>query len=338
MKEDSMKLDIDRRRFLAVSAGLAAAAGLGLPGAAAARAAEETGFKTRLRKSWIVGRPNEEELKKVKDAGFEGVEAVVSGHDGPSREECEKARGAAEKLGMKIHSVLRGWAEFNSADKAKVDDGLAITEKALQAAAAYGADAVLLVPCRIGGMRMPRPWEFILDYDEKTGHIRTVTTGDNGPYKDYIEAHNRSVDTSREAVNRLIPAAEKAKVVIALENVWNNLWVKPAIFRDFVASFGSPWVKAYFDIGNHVKYSPPESWILRLGGLLAKCHVKDFKLNPADPDGGGDFVHIRDGSVRWPVVRAALEKVGYDGWMTIEDGGIPLAEQAQRLDLILAGK
>ena len=56
-------------------------------------------------------------------------------------------------------------------------------------------------------------------------------------------------------------AAEKAGVVIMIENVWNNLWVKPAIFQHFVASFQNPWIRTYFDIGNHVKYAPPEQWI-----------------------------------------------------------------------------
>ena len=103
------------------------------------------------------------------------------------------------------------------------------------------------------------------------------------------------------------------------------------------ASFKSPWVRAYYDIGNHVKYAPSEEWILALGGLLAKCHVKDFKLND-DPGGGGKFVDIRDGSVDWPAVRAALEKVNYNGWMTIEGGGCSMAEHSRRLDLIIAGK
>ena len=57
-----------------------------------------------------------------------------------------------------------------------------------------------------------------------------------------------------------------------------------------------------------------------LGDLLVKVHVKDFRLNPADPDGQGQFVNIREGSVRWPIVRAALDAVGYNGWLTIEGG------------------
>ena len=76
-------------------------------------------------------------------------------------------------------------------------------------------------------------------------------------------------------------------------------------------------------------------WLRALGPLVAKCHIKDFKLNP---DGhGGKFVHPRDGDVNWPEVRKALDEIGYNGWLTIEDGGLPLPEFRARLDAIVAG-
>jgi sugar phosphate isomerase/epimerase len=57
----------------------------------------------------------------------------------------------------------------------------------------------------------------------------------------------------------------------------------------------------------------------------------------ADP-GTGKFVNIRDGSVRWPAVRAALDKIGYTGWLAIEGGELSTEEHSKRLDLIIAGK
>jgi len=85
-----------------------------------------------------------------------------------------------------------------------------------------------------------------------------------------------------------------------------------------------------------VKYAPPEEWIRALGKTIVKFHVKDFKLNP---DGrGGKFVHPRDGSVNWPAVRQEIENIGYNGFLTIEDGGLALEEFSRRLDLIIAGK
>ncbi len=285
--------------------------------------------KTQPHKA-LIGVPSEALLKEWKEAGFEGMESTDRG---ASPAKAAAARKIAEKLGMRIHGVLYGWANFNN--PSAVEGDLATMETALYAAAAYGADTVLLVPCRIGG-KMPEAWEFDIRFDPTTGHLKQVVSGDNMPFTDYIANHNRSADASREAVKRLISVAEKAGVIIALENVWNNMWVSPEFFQNFVASFDNPWVRAYFDIGNHVKYSPPQKWIRTLGKLMVKCHVKDFKLNLNGR--GGNFCNIRDGSVDWPAVRAALADIGYNGWMSIEGGNLSPKEHSQRLDLILAGK
>lgn len=323
-----MSEDLTRREFLTTSA--CAAAGLALSSGGPAET--EAAFKHKLHKALIVGKPTEEALKPMKEAGLEGVEAGIV-----SREEAAEARKVAERLGMQIHSVLRGWAEFNSSDPAKVESSLATTVAALRAGQGYGADAVLLVPARIGGQAMPEPWDFRIQFDRKTGHLTAVAEKDNERYKDYIDAHNHAYDTSREAIGKLLPTAKETGVIIAVENVWNNLFVDPHHLARFVDSFNSKWVKVYFDLGNHVKYSPPEEWIRVLRKRIVKCHVKDFKLNP---DGhGGNFVDIRDGSVNWPVVRKALDDVGYRGWMTIEGSdGLSIAERSRRLDLIIAGE
>jgi L-ribulose-5-phosphate 3-epimerase len=326
-----MTAPFHRRNFLAVSA--AAATGF-----LAGGRSEAAPWKTTLHKA-MIRKPDEKTLQELKNAGFEGLE---SSDRKATPEEAAAARKLAEKLGLRIHAVLYGWANFNQGEET-VQKDLADITVALRACQAYGADALLLVPCRIGGrgkqkseMKIPEAWEFDIRFDEKTGHLKQVVAGDNAPYQEYIAAHNHASDTSREAVKKLIPVAENTGVVIALENVWNNLWVKPDFFTNFVASFNHPLIKAYFDIGNHVKYAPPQQWIRALGKLIVKCHIKDFQLNP---DGhGGKFVHPRDGSVDWPAVRKALDDVGYNGWLTIEDGGLPLEDFNKRLDLIIAGK
>jgi len=339
---------LDRRSFLSAAVSLAGVAGL-------ASASQQRGsvvpataapvFKTRPHKALIQDRPTEAHLREVKEAGFEGLEARTV-----PPAEAEQIRGIADKLGMRIHSVIRGTAAFNSPDPALVEQSFAQTEDAIRSAQAFGADTVLLVPCRIeattpggngarNGILMPRPWEFQLEFDSRTGHVTKVVAGDNSPYAEYMQAQNRAVTTSTEMIKRLIPIAERSGVVIALENVWNNLWVRPAYFKHFVESFQSRWIRAYFDIGNHVKFGPPEEWILTLGSLIVKIHVKDYKLNASDADGQGSFVDIREGSVRWPIIRTALDQIGYSGWMTIEAPiNLSLAEQGQRLDSILEGR
>src|ERR1035437_9247372 len=145
-----MKTNYSRRDFLATSTAIAAGLGFGLAAAPGYAREADPVFKTKLHKALIVGKPTEDELKRFKDAGFDGVEAGIV-----PPQEAEACRKGAEKCAMRIHSVLRGWAEFNSDDQSKVAQTLAVTEDALRAAQGYGADAVLLVPCRISGMKMP---------------------------------------------------------------------------------------------------------------------------------------------------------------------------------------
>lgn len=318
---------MNRREFLAASAVAGAALALA---PATARAAE---FKTTLRKALIRGLPDEKTLADLKAAGFAGVECTAWS---AAAADAEAARRRAEAHGMTIHAVLRGWCNVNEADPAKVQADIDSVKTSLRTAQILGADAVLVVPCRVGGT-VPDPWAYRYEFDPKTLLVTRVVEGDNARFAGYIAAHNRATDTSRKAIEALIPEAEKCGVTIAIENVWNNLWVTPELFAALVASFGSPWVKAYLDLGNHVKYAPTPRWIEALGDRLAKCHVKDFRLKP---DGhGGEFVDIRDGSNDWVAVRAALERVGYNGWLTIEgSGGLTLAEQSRRLDLIIRGE
>jgi L-ribulose-5-phosphate 3-epimerase len=284
-----------------------------------------------MRKALVVREPNEDTLKQVRDAGFDGFEALAS-----PVAEAEKTRAIADELGLRIHSVMFGWAKFNSDKDDQVNESISKMTDAIEAARAYGADTVLLVPGRIDDVEpMPKPWEFNVRFNRETGHLIAVVDKGNDKYSKYIATHNISHEKFQTAIERLIPKAQQAGVVIAVENVWNNMFVDPHHMAHFVDSFHSPYVRAYFDIGNHVKYSPPENWIRILGRRIVKCHVKDFKLNP---DGkGGKFANIRQGSVDLPAVIAALRRVRYNGWMTIEGSvSLSLQERSKRLDLILA--
>jgi hexulose-6-phosphate isomerase len=325
-------LHFDRRDFL----GATAAAGAGLLAGSRALAAP---FKTRLSKA-MIRRPTQAEMNPLKEAGFDGLETNVWN---VRPDEAAKARKVADNLGLKIHSVLYGWADFDAPDESTVAKYVAEVATALRACEGYGASALLLVPCQrppVKDAEIPKPWDFDIEFDEATGHVTRVVKGDNSPYAAYIKAQNLATDASRRVIHeKLIPVAEETGVIIALENVWNHLWVKPKLFAHFVASFKNRWVKAYFDIGNHVRYAMPEEWIRALGTLIVKFHVKDFKLDPTHrKPQGGDFVHPRDGSINWPLVREEIDKIGYNGFLTIEDNGLPLAEFSKRLDLIIAGK
>jgi L-ribulose-5-phosphate 3-epimerase len=275
------------------------------------------------------------DLVAIKEARFEGIECLEWN---VSPEAAREGRKKIEAAGLRIHSVLLGWLDFNSAKSNEVENSLGKATVALRAAQAYGAATVLLVPCKVGGMPMPNPWEFDIDFDEQTGKLNRVVKGDNSKFQAYIDAQNRATETSRTNLRKLIPIAEAAGVIVGVENVWNNLWVRPKFFKQLIMSCDSQWIQAYFDIANQVKYLiPPEEWIRTLGRLIVKCHVKDYKL--AADGHSGTWPTLREGSVNWPAVRKALDEIGYDGWGTIEaPGQISLAEQNRRFDLIVEGK
>jgi L-ribulose-5-phosphate 3-epimerase len=239
----------------------------------------------------------EDRFKLARDVGFEGVEAPPVGVA-----EGEKMRAAADKAGIRIHSVIfGGWhAPLSDPDPEVADRGRRDVEAALHGAKAMGADALLLVPAVV---------------NEKTR---------------YIHAYERS----QRHIRRLIPLAQRLKVMITIEEVWNNFLMSPLEFNRYVDEFKSPWVQAYFDVGNVVAFAWPEDWIRTLGKRIKQVHLKDFRRK------GRQFVNLRDGDVDWPEVRRAFLEIGYHGYVTCELGGgdeAYLRDVSARVDKIVAG-
>ena len=59
-------------------------------------------------------------------------------------------------------------------------------------------------------------------------------------------------------------------MVIAVEEVWNKFLLSPLEFARYVDELDSPWVKAYFDVGNVVLYGYPQDWIRTLGPRIVQ--------------------------------------------------------------------
>lgn len=293
---------MNRREFLGHSvAGAALAAGLGQ-----AVTAAEGGMKKAVVYSMLPsGLPPADRFKLARDCGFDGVEMPPV-----AEAECEALRSAAEKAGIRLHSVIYGgWnPPLTHPDAAQREQSLKNAETALRSAKQLGADDILLVP----------------------GVVNAAT-----PYRN---AHR----WAQEGVRKLIPTAEKLEVSILLEEVWNNFLLSPLEFCEFVDSFKSPRVQAYFDVGNVVPFAWPEDWIRTLGRRIQRVHLKDFKGGPGLFEGiKGTFVNLRDGSVNWPEVRKAFSEIAYNGWVTCElRGGDAeyLKDVSRRVDLILAGQ
>jgi len=320
-----------RRDFM--SAAAFAAVSAMLPKATFAQEASASPFKTVLKKALIEKRLTPEVVKKLLDAGFPGVELMDKT---VPLAEARAARKLADDNGISIHSFMGGWQEFNAKDAQKRAQAIEKAKDNLRLAAAYGAPAMLLVPGRVGGMPMPKPSQFNIAFDPNTLKVSKVVEGDNAPFAEYIAAQNDATSRAVEAINALIPLAADLGVIIAVENVWNNLWVKPDFASAFVRSFKSPWVKFYLDLGNHTRYCRAEEWLNALADQIVKLHIKDFKINREEKN-DGQFVPIGKGSIDFKSVRRAIDAVNYNGWVSIESSGWTDAEHSEIMDRFFRG-
>ncbi|OHB73767.1 MAG: hypothetical protein A2Z25_00810 [Planctomycetes bacterium RBG_16_55_9] len=289
---------IERRSFLKLAAAAAAAAGL--PGRAQGA---QTGPKnSKLRKALQFGMlpkqlSDEEKFKLAAKCGFEGIE-------GSPMEDLNAARrlgDLARQANVPIHSIVYGgWgAPFSDPDPKVIAKGMEGMENALRSAKALGADTVLLVPAIVN---------------------EEVSYGD---------AYKRS----QECIRKLLPLAGELGVVIAVENVWNKFLLSPLEFARYVDEFDSPWLKAYFDIGNVIIYGYAQDWIRTLGKRIVKIHLKDFRRK------GYEWTHLLEGDVNWKQVRLALDEIGYNGFVTPELRGgdeAYLTDLSGRIDKIIA--
>jgi len=238
-------------------------------------------------------------------SGFDAVEMQTVSRDDEARE----IHQAATRAGLRIHSVMNAdhWRfPLSSVDRGAVDRSVAGMENSLRNAALWGADAVLLVPA-------------VVD--------RTTSYGD---------AWRRSQQAIRE---RLLPMAGDLKVIIAVEEVWNKFLLSPLEFARYIDELDSPWLKAYFDVGNVVFYGYPQDWIRTLGARIAKVHLKDFQLDR--PNGRFAWKNLGEGDIDWPAVRQAFADVGYRGFFTTElspGDAAYLKDVAARVDRFVAGQ
>ena len=234
-------------------------------------------------------------MQEAKDAGFDAIEFGLSPDGGLTPDTKAKTlkelRAAADSIGIEITSVAAGmlWGCPLTADDGRVRrQGERVVKRCIEIAAGLGAGAILVIPGVVSA-----------DFIEGCGVVP------------YDTVYNRAM----EAIAKLAPHAEKHKVAMGLENVWNKFLLSPLEMRDFVDQVNSPYVGVYFDVGNVVLTGHPEQWIRILGSRICRVHAKDFRKNVGTIDG---FVQLLEGDVDYPAVMAALREVKYDGPLTAE--------------------
>jgi hexulose-6-phosphate isomerase len=200
-----------------------------------------------------------------------------------------------------FHGKVCGWhwgTRLSSPDQSVRDRARTNLERDLRTTHTLGGSAVLLVPGKVSGAS---------------------------------ETHDDVWHRSIAEVRKVLPLASRLGVRILIETVWNGFCEAPDTFRDYIDAFHSPWVGAYFDIGNMQKFAPAEEWIRVLGSRTVKLDIKDWGVKTR-------FCRLGDGDVDWDKVRQALLETGFSGWATREGRDKSLEDTSALIDQLLIGK
>jgi hexulose-6-phosphate isomerase len=234
-------------------------------------------------------------MKRAKQLGYDCLELTVEAEGEltvkTGRDEVLALRKAADSIGIELATVASGlaWGESptdpDPAIRAKAVENF---KRSLEISSWLGATSLLYLPGMVSACFVP-------------GYVPQ-------PYE-------KVAQRAREAVLAVLPVAEKCKVILAVENVWNRFLLSPVEMRDFIDQFNSEWVGSYLDVGNVMLYGHPDDWIRTLGKRIAAVHLKDFRVNVGNLDG---FVDLLSGDVDFRSVMATLREVGYKGPYTAE--------------------
>lgn len=240
-------------------------------------------------------RPIAQAMKEAKILGFEAIELAIASQGvlthQATQARCEDITAVAQKIGIEISGLASGehWMCSPTANQPGVRKKIIdFVCQALRVTKWLGTDAYLFVPGAVDVFFLPDAE--VIPYDvcyERAG----------------------------EALRQILPVAEEAGVTVCIENVWNKFLLSPLEMRDFIDSFDSKFVGAYFDVGNVLLTGYPDHWIRILGKRIKRVHVKDFKRSVGTVEG---FVDLLEGDVDFEAVKKALADIGYDGYVTAE--------------------
>lgn len=267
---------LNRRHFLRSATALA---GVALAGSAARAETKKAKLRKAVKYTMVnIKGSIKDKFELLKKLGFEGVEI-----NSPSNLDLDEANEAQKATGIRIHGVIDAvhWNKpLSSPDEKVRAEGLEALKTAIKDAKKVGADTVLLVP----------------------GVVNKDVT------------YEQCWDRSQAEVQKALPLAEELGIRIAIETVWNEFITKPEQLIEYVDSFKTPHVAAYFDCSNMIKYGVSSAdWIRKLGGeRLAKFDFKGYSKEK------GFKVKIGEGDEDWPEILKALGEIGYDGWATAE--------------------
>ena len=118
--------------------------------------------------------------------------------------------------------------------------------------------------------------------------------------------------------DKIVEAAEKHKINIAVENVWGMLCHDYYTTRQLIDHYSSPYLGINFDPSHDILYGNTDmSFLIEgWGDKIKHVHVKDAVGIPQ----AGKFIFplIGEGFVDWSAFKSSLKSIEYSGVLSVE--------------------
>ncbi len=247
-------------------------------------------------------KPQKYPIEKVIDhaavLGFDGVELLHRQFESERPEYLHKLKrqALARGLDLVMLSIHQDFVSPDAAERKKMVDH---TVHCIDLATELGISAVRLNSGR---------WQTIPSFDDLM-----KVKGDEPPLAGYTksDAIKWCVDSIREC----LPAAEKAGVVLALENHW-GLTTSVDTLLQIVDEVNSPWLSINLDTGNFP--GEPYSGLEKVAPHAIIVQAKTYY-------GGGEWYTL---DLDYKRIAGIFRKAGYRGYISLEMEGKDPAEGA----------
>lgn len=240
-------------------------------------------------------KPDRYPIDKVIDdaarLGFDGVEVLHRQMLDESPAYLTRLKRSAFTQGVAL-TMFSIHQDFVSPWNDERDQAIRHTRYGIELAERLGIPAV-----RINSGR----WRTIRLFDDLM-----KAKGDEPPIPGYTEQD--AIQWCIDSMQQCIPAAEKAGVMLMLENHWGITTKTENLFK-IVDGVGSPWLGINLDIGNFPVDPYPE--IEKIAPRAGVVHFKTYF-------GGGEYYTL---NLDYKRIAGVLRKAGYKGYISLEMEG-----------------
>jgi len=242
--------------------------------------------------------PLEKVIDEAARLGFDGVELLHRQMTDESPEYLAQLKRAALLRGLAL-TMFSIHQDFVSPWADERGQAIRHTQYCIDLAVKLGCPGV-----RINSGR----WRTIRLFDDLM-----KVKGDEPPIPGYTEADG--IQWCIDSIKACIPAAEKAGVMLMLENHWGMTMKSENLFK-IVDGVNSPWLGINLDIGNFPGDPYPE--IERIAPRAAYVHFKTYY-------GGGEYYTL---NLDYKRVAGILRQAKYRGYISLEFEGKDAPEGA----------